>query len=259
MVRLAGLAAVTLLLAGCSAGLQANTRSMGTSIAELQRDQVLANLARVRADHNALPSQFELGAGVAKVINTTTAGADPAIALRAIAITGFALSNESTVHQEYAIAPVSSVTDLRLLQLLYRYAVHDPARHPGAPATFAALRERMAAVAGGLPNRQGGAAGAEFLNTLTNVIGELPDAPLVAPEGRCAGGAAICFLPAEGEEARRDAESRFLLWVTAVTQEVAVPRPEAPARPGATPADSVPRFTVRRRIESLVAPPSRDR
>ena len=248
------------LVAGCTQPLERGTRDLGMTSADLQRLQVRQNIARIAADFHALPSQYELGTGSTQ--SSQTASGATGVDFRGIAVTGFTASGSQSIVQNFGITPVIGVTDLRLLQLLYQYAVNDR-RNPG-PTEFPDLAQELGRVARGVAAGAGRARATHFVDTLTEVIGSLPPAPLVLPGASCGPGhgeviEGHCFVGG------RATETRFILWISAVTQEISLP-PEDSRRParrdragrslGEILRDSQPQPGVRiqRRPDSLAVP-----
>jgi len=267
------LASVLLMLSvgGCAAALRVNTAAIGDSIADLQRTQVISNLARVLENDQALPSQYEIGSGSAEVTTGVNPSILPGLNFRAIAITGVGLSNTNSFKQNFGLSPVSGVSDLRMLQTLYRYATYSESQPPnsGRPRNFADLREQLSDIAAA--RGPFGAAfppatvltGKAFIDMLSNIIGELPPAPLVVFDDACPSSATRIPTPRRTACFRQDAdtESRFILWVSAVTQDVFSPTAQAAqplTPPGVVPAPPAVsqslRSGIRRRPETLVAP-----
>ncbi len=265
MRNVAAVACLSVVLSACTVGVESNTLAVGTSLADIQREQIMLNLARFRRDRNAIPSQFEIGNLTASSTNALTTGVAPNVALRAIAITGFNLSNLHTANQGYGISAIQDITDLRLLQVLYRYATRQAGLPdtPQNPASFEGLADLLAALSRGQPTATGVAVGTTKIRILRTVIGDLPPAPLLLPDGECPLdtalrlGRRVCFSPDD------DTESRFILWASALTQDIRGEgdAPAVPAQPPAgrevrpaPPPAQVQGLRIQRRPETLVQP-----
>jgi hypothetical protein len=88
-------------------------------------DQALNNAANAARNPLAIPAQIRLVNSVTSAVNTVNAGIAPDIALRAIAVTGVALSSTNSVTQNWSANPISGYLDLKRLQVFYSYAVHE--------------------------------------------------------------------------------------------------------------------------------------
>ena len=288
------LAAGLLSLAACSSELRRNVAAVGDGIADLQRDQVFRNLSRFTSNFHAIPSIFALGNGNIQVGNSFDLGTDPSISFRSIAITGVDIGGSNHANQSWDVAPVTGVSRIRLLQVLYQYAVTIPQLPPPSlPAdhrtitTFEQLREQIGRLSPPILNEKNQVTANNLGDALNQIIGRLPDAPLMGSGNECGipetrsvvNGQILCFLEKDDMDARA-VQSRFILWATALTQDVRIappdeetqdsasrpsnrgsrstrPTPSRLPQPGPLPsAPSSPRFSIERSFESLIPPSS---
>ncbi|CAH0302445.1 hypothetical protein [Roseomonas sp. CECT 9278] len=115
------------LLAGCDAQYRALTAEYRETYAATAEEQLVINLARAAANPRAIPNQLQLGNSQATVQGRGSISANPAVAFRAIAVTGVGLGAEATMTQQMTITPVNNHLALRQLQLLFAYALPDQA------------------------------------------------------------------------------------------------------------------------------------
>jgi hypothetical protein len=112
-----GLAAST----GCTSGrLRHRTINQGSSLPELQYQQVLDNLAKFATNPSALPWHVNLREGTTQVTDSISGGAALDIGPP---VTWFPqLLGSRTAVAQWGVAPVIDATELRLLRLAYRRA-----------------------------------------------------------------------------------------------------------------------------------------
>ncbi|MBR0644961.1 hypothetical protein [Plastoroseomonas hellenica] len=113
------------LLAACSTSSRVATHDLSTTIPDLLRAQVLNNIVRFRSDPHAIPAQYELGTGTSQTSSDTNVSTD--LRFREIALTVVGLASSNSVSAQWTINPIVGISDMRRLQLLYRYAVHGGA------------------------------------------------------------------------------------------------------------------------------------
>ncbi|WP_424814445.1 hypothetical protein [Roseococcus sp. YIM B11640] len=244
------------------------TQNLSGHVTDIQRNQILENLVRFSTDAFAVPSQFELGGGQASNTNALRTGIAPNIALRdAVAITGISLSADTSGSSQWAVSPITDVSDLSRLQLVYRLAVS-----PFGFGDFVRNWNRLAVVTNVKPaDRANLATARTYTSIVRDTVGDLPNGPFVRVVPLTQGCPAnstsdridmsfVCFLSpraypspvvsAPPDDSRRSAEivatftpiatmtpeelrSRFFLWISAASQTADVPPDEAP--PPATP------------------------
>jgi hypothetical protein len=124
-MRMFVLTFAALVACACDAQYRALTAEYRDTIAATAEDQLAVNLARMAANPLAIPNQIQLGNSSATVGGSGTLSASPAVAFRAIAVTGLGVSGTSNMSQQMSIAPVINHIDLRQLQLLLAHALPD--------------------------------------------------------------------------------------------------------------------------------------
>ena len=115
------LAAAVCGAAGCtSRHLRQRTISQGSTLPDLQYQQVLNNLAQCAANPAALPWHINLKEGTSQVTDSGSGGA--LVDLGPPASTQPQLFGSRTVVAQWGMAPVTDATELRLLRIAYRRA-----------------------------------------------------------------------------------------------------------------------------------------
>src|SRR5271166_1933341 len=116
-----GLACVT----GCTTGrLRQRTINQGSTLPELQYEQVLDNLAQFAVNPAALPWHVNLREGTTQVTDSLSGGA--AVDLGP-PVTWFPqLLGSRTAVAQWGVSPVIDATELRLLRIAYRRALGIP-------------------------------------------------------------------------------------------------------------------------------------
>ncbi len=124
------LALTTLAGAGCtSVRLRHGTIRQGSTLPDLQYQQVLDNLARFAANPEALPWHVNLREGTSQVTDSASGGA--AVDLGPPSSTLPQLFGSRTVVAQWGMAPLIEPVPLRLLRVAYRRALGVP-EMPGA-------------------------------------------------------------------------------------------------------------------------------
>jgi hypothetical protein len=121
IIGLIGLACV----AGCTTGrLRQRTINQGSTLPELQYQQVLDNLARFATNPSALPWHVNLREGTTQITDSLSGGAAVDIGPP---VTWFPqLLGSRTAVAQWGVSPVIDATELRLLQIAYRRAHGAP-------------------------------------------------------------------------------------------------------------------------------------
>ncbi len=116
-----GLAALT----GCTTGrLRQRTINQGSTLPELQYQQVLDNLAQFATNPSALPWHVNLHEGTTQITDSVSGGAAIDIGPP---VTWFPqLLGSRTAVAQWGVAPVINPTELRLLRIAYRRAHGAP-------------------------------------------------------------------------------------------------------------------------------------
>ncbi len=116
-----GLAALT----GCTTGrLRQRTVNQGSTLPELQYQQVLNNLAQFATNPSALPWHVNLHEGTTQITDSISGGAAIDIGPP---VTWFPqLLGSRTAVAQWGVAPVINVSELRLLRIAYRRAHGAP-------------------------------------------------------------------------------------------------------------------------------------
>ncbi|HEX4612444.1 MAG TPA: hypothetical protein VH092_29895, partial [Urbifossiella sp.] len=121
LVLAAGLCSAT----GCtSRHLRHRTVSQGSTLPDLQYQQVLNNLAQFATNPAALPWHVNLKEGTSQVTDSGSGGA--LVDLGPPASTEPQLFGSRTVVAQWGMAPVTDATELRLLRIAYRRAHGSP-------------------------------------------------------------------------------------------------------------------------------------
>jgi hypothetical protein len=116
-------------LTGCTSGrLRQRTINQGSTLPELQYQQVLDNLARFAANPATLPWHVNLREGTTQVTDSVSAGA--LVDLGPPAITEPQVFGSRTAVGQWGVSPVIDPTELRLLRIAYRRA-HGSPEMPG--------------------------------------------------------------------------------------------------------------------------------
>jgi hypothetical protein len=112
-------------LTGCtSVRLRQRTIHQGSTLPELQYQQVLNNLAQFATNPAALPWHVNLREGTTQITDSATAGA--LVDLGPPAATQPQLFGSRTVVEQWGMSPVIDATELRLLRIAYRRAWGSP-------------------------------------------------------------------------------------------------------------------------------------
>lgn len=113
---------------GCMAGrLRQRTINQGSTLTELQYQQVLANLALFATNPGALPWHVNLREGTTQITDSATAGA--LVDLGPPAVTQPQLFGSRTAVAQWGMSPVIDPIELQLLRIAYRRA-HGIAEMP---------------------------------------------------------------------------------------------------------------------------------
>jgi hypothetical protein len=108
-------------LTGCTAGrLRQRTINQGSTLPELQYQQVLGNLALFATNPAALPWHVNLREGTTQITDSATAGA--LVDLGPPAVTQPQIFGSRTSVAQWGMSPVIDTTELRLLRVAYRRA-----------------------------------------------------------------------------------------------------------------------------------------
>jgi hypothetical protein len=108
-------------LVGCTAGrLRQRTINQGSTLPELQYQQVLGNLALFATNLSALPWHVNLREGTTQITDSATAGA--LLDLGPPAVTQPQVFGSRTAVAQWGMAPVIDATELQLLRIAYRRA-----------------------------------------------------------------------------------------------------------------------------------------
>ena len=122
-MRLARIALIASLicLTGCTSGrLRQRTINQGSTLPDLQYEQVLANLALFAVNPSALPWHVNLREGTTQITDSATAGA--LVDLGPPAVTQPQIFGSRTAVAQWGMSPVIDPTELRLLRIAYRRA-----------------------------------------------------------------------------------------------------------------------------------------
>jgi hypothetical protein len=117
---------------GCTdAQLRITTVTQGATLADLQYQMVLRNLAAFAEDPSALPWHMSITAGTAQVADAATGHATPLAAFAPVRSNRFFQfgtggSASRTVVQQWSTNPIVHTDALRLLQMAYRRAYGSP-------------------------------------------------------------------------------------------------------------------------------------
>jgi hypothetical protein len=115
------LAVVSMCLVGCTASrLRQRTISQGSTLTELQYQQVLGNLALFATNPSALPWHVNLREGTTQITDSATAGA--LVDLGPPVVTQPQLFGSRTSVAQWGMSPVIDPTELQLLRIAYRRA-----------------------------------------------------------------------------------------------------------------------------------------
>jgi hypothetical protein len=106
---------------GCTTGrLRQRTINQGSTLPELQYQQVLGNLAMFAANPSALPWHVNLREGTTQITDSATAGA--LVDLGPPAVTQPQIFGSRTAVAQWGMSPVIDATELQLLRIAYRRA-----------------------------------------------------------------------------------------------------------------------------------------
>ncbi|HTU27413.1 MAG TPA: hypothetical protein VMF30_18530 [Pirellulales bacterium] len=122
-MRLARIIIVALLLCacGCTSGrLRQRTVNQGSTLPELQYQQVLGNLALFATNPNALPWHVNLREGTTQITDSISGGS--LVDLGPPAVTQPQIFGSRTVVAQWGMAPVIDPIELELLRVAYRRA-----------------------------------------------------------------------------------------------------------------------------------------
>ena len=245
-----------LLLADCTRELKTNTSAIGLTITELQTAQIQQNVDLFNRDYYSIPSQYELGNGSSGTTNLVTTGASPSIAFRAIAFTGFTATDGNQISQGWALSPITNMTDLRRLQVLYQYAVgpdnmkvvcSDNYKQeadmrkdlPTYVCTYSDLIKQLSGlfyVGKSEKDDKSDASGSTLYKAIATIVGPLPSAPpliVKGPECKLFDRGQTSWKGQSGVMCFREGRlsngivldpnlvrARFKLWITASTQRL---------------------------------------
>jgi hypothetical protein len=121
LILVASLACAT----GCTTGrLRQRTIHLGSTLPELQYQQVLDNLARFAANPATLPWHVNIREGTTQITDSFTGGA--LVDLGPPAVTQPQLFGSRTAVAQWGMSPVIDATELRLLRFAYRRALGSP-------------------------------------------------------------------------------------------------------------------------------------
>jgi hypothetical protein len=126
-MRLARIIFVTglICLSGCTASrLRQRTITQGSTLPELQYQQVLGNLAVFATNPSALPWHVNLREGTTQVTDSATAGA--LLDFGPPAVTQPQIFGSRTAVAQWGMSPVIDTTELQLLRIAYRRAFGAP-------------------------------------------------------------------------------------------------------------------------------------
>jgi len=216
-------------LAACNLPTRVGTQNLSSHVTAIQTHQILENLVRFTEDPFSIPSQLQLRNGSQSTTSLVATGVAPSISFTGpLAIPGLSLSGSASGSSQWAVSPVTDVSDLAKLQLIYRLATT-----PMNNRDF--LREYGRIVQAENAGGQVQADGREQieppeLRLIRGTVGDLPSGPFVQVIGRenqCAAQqvgegiltSRVCFRAAPGMTAQ-EVRSRFFLWISAATQAV---------------------------------------
>lgn len=112
-------------LSGCTASrLRQRTINQGSTLTEMQYQQVLGNLALFATNPAALPWHVNLREGTTQVTDSASGGA--LVALGPPAVTQPQLFGSRTAVAQWGMSPVIDTTELQLLRVAYRRACGSP-------------------------------------------------------------------------------------------------------------------------------------
>lgn len=115
------LVAVVACTTGCTAGrLRQRTINQGSTLPELQYQQVLSNLALFARNPSALPWHVNLREGTTQITDSATAGS--LVDLGPPAVTQPQIFGSRTAVAQWGMSPVIDTTELQLLRIAYRRA-----------------------------------------------------------------------------------------------------------------------------------------
>lgn len=127
-MRLAGILSIAVALscvAGCTTGrLRQRTINQGSTLPELQYQQVLGNLALFAVNPAALPWHVNLREGTTQITDSATGGA--LVDLGPPAVTEPQVFASRTAVAQWGMSPVIDTTELQLLRIAYRRAYGAP-------------------------------------------------------------------------------------------------------------------------------------
>jgi hypothetical protein len=110
---------------GCTAGrLRQRTINQGSTLPEMQYQQVLGNLALFATNLSALPWHVNLREGTTQITDSATAGA--LVDLGPPAVTQPQIFGSRTAVAQWGMSPVIDATELQLLRIAYRRAYGVP-------------------------------------------------------------------------------------------------------------------------------------